>query len=129
MEDLLNILEFKKNISSDNCFNLDFRGYRIMCLENKFYFLGKESVSKGAYTWNTNPEDCKNRKAKQTWKLIQEVLKLNENQNHEKDYISVVTTLLIQMFFENTAKIGDRQFASGNQYYMAENAYKRIKEK
>lgn len=129
IDNLLTVLKFKKSIASSKCFNLDFRGYRIMCLDDKFYFQGKESTSRGAYVWNKNPEDCKNKKAKQTWKLIQEIIILNEKTELGKDYYDVVSTLLIQMFLENKTKIGDIPNASGNQYYMAENAYKRVKEK
>ena len=123
-------LGFKEHKSSDNSLILDFRGYEIMYIKDvsKFIFLGKEAVSHGRYVWDENPEDCTNKKAKSTWYLIDEIIKLNKTEDWEQDYINVVQSLLLQMFLSGTHKIADDGRSSGNQYRMAESRYKAIKE-
>ena len=112
---------------------LYFRGYMIEFSksqknEGMFIFYSKQVVSNGMYVQETNPQECKNKKAKSTWYLIQELLELSKNKDWNIEYINVVQNLLLEMFFNNSTKVKDDGTYSGNQYNMAKERYIKIKE-
>jgi len=111
--------------------SLDFRGYRISYSERDkdFYIMNKEAVSHGVYVSHCEIEDIKNKNAKEAWFVIQEAKRIfDEQKEMGDDYALYIVNLLIRMWTQKSLRIRDF-IATGNQYRVAQSAYKSIKEK
>ena len=125
---LLKMLGFKTNEFNQFMF-LNFRGYKISYFfyNKKLYLLKKESTSKGEYISEINLQNCKNKKTRLVWLLLQELIRLNDYTDFGKYYTYEIQSLLVQMILSNTYKIDVSRHTSGNQFEMAKSRYLKIK--